>query len=201
MKELILKLARLLNEHQIRFLVFGGIASVKYGAPRATFDIDMVLKRDDVPTNFIDLLGSAGVYPVKGISIRDLIASSYTVFIDDEHNEVDFWIMVDGFEFDNDAWKHSSDEKINNVVVHFMSPEDMIVSKLAINQTENNNIDVLSILINEVDNFDLEYFLRRIKQFGLDDKIKDLKSRINKLSEDKEIEPYLKKVVVILEEI
>lgn len=201
MKELILKLARLLNEHQIRFLIFGGVASVRYGAPRATFDIDIVLKKDDVPANFIEILDSAKIYPVEEISIRDLIESSYTAFIDDEDNEVDFWTRVDGFKFDNEAWKHRSDEKIDNVVVHFMSPEDMMVSKLAINQTEDNNIDILSILINEADKFDLDYFLRRIKQFGMNDKMRDLKIRINQLSEDKEIEPYLKKVITILGEI
>ncbi len=34
-------LAGLLNRNSIKFLVFGGIASVKYGAPRATFEQDL----------------------------------------------------------------------------------------------------------------------------------------------------------------
>lgn len=201
MRELIVKLSGLLNKHQIKFLIFGGVASVRYGAPRATFDSDIVLRKEDIPKNFIDILNSIDLHPVEGITIGDLIEGPYTIFRDDRGNEADLWTMVDGFQFDDDAWKHRSDENINNVVLYFMSPEDMIVSKLAITQTENNNIDVFSILINEANNLDLDYFLKRIKQFGINDKIRNLKKRINELSEDEEIRPYLNRVLTMLERI
>lgn len=201
MRKLLVKLAGLLNRHKIKFLLLGGIASVKYGAPRATFDIDIVLRKDTIPKNFLEILQSEKIRSVEGFTFNEFIRSQYSVFKDDQGNEIDIWLKVDGFEFDDDAWKHRSDENINKIVVHFMSPEDMVVSKLSITQTEINNIDVLSILTNQTDNFDFDYFSRRIKQFAIIDKIRDLKEEINKLIEDEEIRPHLKNVLIMLKKI
>ncbi|ODS37490.1 MAG: hypothetical protein A7315_13430 [Candidatus Altiarchaeales archaeon WOR_SM1_79] len=171
MRREILKLAKLLDKYRIKYLIFGGLASTKYGTPRATFDIDVVVKKENIPENFI------------------------------EGNEVDFWMDVDGFNFDDDSWKHRSDEEIDGVCVHFMSAEDLLVSKLSIIiQTESNHIDIISILMHQAKNLDVDYFSKRINQFKLEDKLCDLRQRIIELSEDPEITD-LGDVVMVLNKI
>jgi hypothetical protein len=51
-----LTLLRTLAEHQVRFIVVGGVSAVLQGAPIATFDLDLVHARD--PDNVTHLLAA-----------------------------------------------------------------------------------------------------------------------------------------------
>jgi len=195
-----LKLAKLLDKYRIKYLIFGGLASTKYGTPRATFDIDVVVKKENIPENFIEILEKNDFKSTEGITHREFLESQYSVFVIGG-NEVDFWMDVDGFNFDDDSWKHRSDEEIDGVCVHFMSAEDLLVSKLSIIiQTESNHIDIISILMHQAKNLDVDYFSKRINQFKLEDKLCDLRQRIIELSEDPEITD-LGDVVMVLNKI
>lgn len=201
MQKLLVRLAGLLNRNQVKFLVFGGIASVKYGAPRATFDIDIILKKGGIPKNFLDMLQSEEICPVEGITFNEFINSQYSIFRDGQGNEVDFWLKVDGFEFDEDSWRHRVDEKINSIMVHFMSPEDIVSGKLSIAFTENDIIDVISILVVNAKNFDKDYFSAKVERFKLKKKLQDLILRMRELMDEEDIKDYIKKAIDVLEQI
>jgi hypothetical protein len=59
------KLVQVLDRLQIRFHLTGGIASVAYGEPRFTQDVDVVLDRDrvlEVEEEFLRAMGSTGFH-------------------------------------------------------------------------------------------------------------------------------------------
>ena len=53
MRKEILILAKLLDKYKVKYLILGGLASTRYGTQRATYDIDVVVKKEDIPENFI----------------------------------------------------------------------------------------------------------------------------------------------------
>lgn len=181
-------------------MIFGGLASTRYGTPGATYDIAVVIKKETIPKNFIEILEKEEFRSIEGITDRELLESQYSVFVIGG-NEVDFWLNVSGFNFDDDSYEHKSDEKIGDVCVHFISIEDLLASKLAIPvPTESDNIDIVSVLVHHAKNIDIDYFSMRIKQFGLDDKLKGIRQKIIELSKDPKI-TNLENVIGLLDSI
>ena len=50
------------QQHKVRYVVFGGIAAVLYGVPRATFDLDILIEATpEKPQRLLDALIDAGM--------------------------------------------------------------------------------------------------------------------------------------------
>jgi len=184
-----------LNKKNIRFLVIGGIAAIRYGAPRATRDLDILLKAEDIPENFLDDLEAEGYSPVEGVTMKEFLDSQYTIF-SKNGGEVDLWTEVEGLDLDDEAWGRREDEEINSELIHFVSAEDLVVSKLALDLSGRDEIDAFSVLIArcEENRFDSEYFLGRLEEHNLKDRLDVLKERIGKIAEeDRELGETLRK--------
>jgi len=188
-------IGRFLNKKNIRFLVIGGIAAIRYGAPRATRDLDILLKAEDIPENFLDDLEAEGYSPVEGVTMKEFLDSQYTIF-SKNGGEVDLWTEVEGLDLDDEAWGRREDEEINSELIHFVSAEDLVVSKLALDLSGRDEIDAFSVLIArcEENRFDSEYFLGRLEEHNLKDRLDVLKERIGKIAEeDRELGETLRK--------
>jgi len=184
-----------LNRKNIRFLVIGGIAAIRYGAPRATRDLDILLKAEDIPENFLDDLEAEGYSPVEGVTMKEFLDSQYTIF-SKNGGEVDLWTKVEGLNFDDQVWGRREDEEVNGEIIHFISAEDLVVSKLALDLSGRDETDAFSVLIAmcEGNRFDSEYFLGRLEEHNLKDRLDVLKERIGKIAEeDRELGETLRK--------
>lgn len=64
---------RYLNEEKVKYIVFGGVASILYGVPRATYDLDIVLdfSKDNVSA-FCRVLKKLNLRPNVPINPEDL---------------------------------------------------------------------------------------------------------------------------------
>ena len=72
-----------LQQHNVKYVVIGGIAAVLHGVPRATFDLDILIEA--TPENAQQLLAaleSACFGTVELTSIEDLLAHEITIFRD-----------------------------------------------------------------------------------------------------------------------
>ena len=65
-----------LNDHEVRYLVIGGIAAVLHGVPRATFDLDVLI--DATPENARRLLEALARAGLRTPSSRRRKTSSHT---------------------------------------------------------------------------------------------------------------------------
>ncbi|MEA2328033.1 MAG: hypothetical protein QOE68_2992 [Thermoanaerobaculia bacterium] len=62
---------RLLNEHEIRYVIVGGIAVILHGSPRLTADLDIIIDLDPVNAGqAIDVLQRAGFIAEIPVDIR-----------------------------------------------------------------------------------------------------------------------------------
>ena len=68
-----LDLFRCLHEHQVRYLLAGGVAMNLHGVPRMTMDVDLVLALDDANVeSFIGCARQLGLKPQAPVSIDSL---------------------------------------------------------------------------------------------------------------------------------
>ena len=118
-----------LNDHEVRYLVIGGIAAVLHGVPRATFDLDILI--DATPENarrLLDALAKAGLGTATLTTADDLLAHEITVFKD--RVRVDVQRTTPGLDF-ADGWSRRVEMRHAGQRFFVVSREDLIASKRA----------------------------------------------------------------------
>ncbi len=71
------------QQHQVKYVVIGGIAAVLHGVPRATFDLDILIEATpDNAQRLLEALLSARLGTAALISADELLANEITIFKD-----------------------------------------------------------------------------------------------------------------------
>ena len=151
-RHLLVKVARILDRLDIPYAVTGGMAIYVWGRPRFTADIDIVVLlkvlRVGELTRALSRLGEAGYISEDDIR-RALETHGEFNFIDGGSGiKVDFWISGDA-AYDKSRFKNRVAKTILGYHVFFVSPEDLILSKLrwhVLGESSRQLEDVESIL-------------------------------------------------------
>lgn len=151
-RHLLVKVAKILHQLNISYVVTGGMAVFVWGRPRFTADIDIVieLKPDHINAlaEALGALGQAGYVDVPMMR-RALLHHGEFNFIDGVSGiKVDFFVAGKN-SFDEAKFKNRRQEKVLGTSVYFISPEDLILSKLLWQKESGSEIqlrDVESIL-------------------------------------------------------
>lgn len=118
-----------LQQHNVKYVVIGGIAAVLHGVPRATFDLDILIEA--TPENAQRLLAALAASQFGTValtSVEDLLAHEITIFRD--------WVQVDvqtttpGIEFAT-AWRNRETLNYQGQEFYVVSKADLIASKQA----------------------------------------------------------------------
>jgi hypothetical protein len=117
------------QRHEVRYLVIGGIATILYGVPRATFDLDILIEpTQDNAQRLLDSLLDAGLGTASLTDVNELLSNEITVFKD--------WVRIDaqtvtlGLNF-QEAWEHRETMTYQGQVFYVVSKKDLISSKKA----------------------------------------------------------------------
>lgn len=132
-EKLLLKITPILDKLKIDYFITGGFAVSVWGRPRATFDIDIVVKiiepKIEPLANLLKSISKKG-YIDKEIARQAVEQKGEFNFIDpDTGLKVDFWVEKDDLET-KAQFNRRIVKKINNKKVYFISPEDLILNKL-----------------------------------------------------------------------
>ncbi len=117
------------QEHEVRYLIIGGIASVLYGVPRATFDLDILIKA--VPDNvrrMLDAMLEAGMGTAAMTTVDEVLSHEITIFKD--RVRIDVQTSTPGLEFE-EAWLYKETMKFQEQEFYVISLKDLIASKKA----------------------------------------------------------------------
>ncbi len=172
-KKILLKIIPILDRLDPNYFVTGGFAVSVWGRPRATFDIDIVIELFEPD---VDKLAKAVREIFRaGYIDEDMMRTAIKEqkefnFIDPESNaKVDFWIKKDD-ELTPQKFKRRKLEKIQGQNVYFISPEDLILSKLEWYQKGGSSRqleDVESVLKISGDKLDMKYLNKWAKKLGV----------------------------------
>ena len=167
-EELLCKIASILGKLNIPYIITGGMAVAVWGRPRFTADIDVVVK---LVAKNIPLLAKTLAKIDKDVYIdEEAIQDAFTQkgefnFIHPQSGlKVDFWISKES-SYNKLVIERGVRKKIRRQKINFISPEDLILSKLIWykeNSSSRHLEDIESILkISKVNSAYLEKWTNR----------------------------------------
>lgn len=162
-EKLLYAITDILSNLKIDYFITGGMAVSVWGRPRATFDIDIIVNLIEPKAVLLarafKKISKAG-YADEEMSKDAIKNRGEFNFIDSSSGiKVDFWVKKDDerslLEFKNRKLKN-----INGHNIYFISPEDLILSKLLWRKQgggEKHVEDIVSIFIISGDKLDMDY--------------------------------------------
>lgn len=117
------------QNHDVKYLVIGGIAVVLYGVPRATFDLDILIEASpENAHNVIEALLEAGLNTAALIDTQELLSNEITIFKDIVR--IDVLTSAPGLHFGT-AWDRRRVMTYQEQEFFIVSLPDLIASKRA----------------------------------------------------------------------
>lgn len=117
------------QQHKVRYMVIGGVASVLYGVPRATFDLDILIEATtENAQRLLAALVEAGFGTATMTNARDIVEHEITVFND--RVRIDAHTCTPGVSF-QDAWSRRKTLTYQGQDFFILSREDLIAVKRA----------------------------------------------------------------------
>ncbi len=134
------ELLKLFEKHNVRYLIVGGYAVMKYSEPRFTKDLDIFIATDQNNAEGVfSALKEFGA-PLENLSIDDFAQKGYLYQMGRPPLRVDIMMSIPGIEFD-EAWKNREVVQIDDFKILFISRSDLIQAK-AVSGRPQDNIDI-----------------------------------------------------------
>ena len=171
-EKLLLRVTPILSELEIDYYITGGFAVSVWGRPRATFDIDIVIKLVEPEVKSLaKALREISKYGyINEDAAQEAIKNRGEFnFIDPETGlKVDFWI-----ERGDARSKLEFERKVKKIIegkeIYFISPEDLILNKLNWHKQDKSSRhieDVESILKISGQKLNKEYLIYWVNKLG-----------------------------------
>ena len=117
------------QKYKVKYLIIGGVATVLYGVPRVTFDLDILIEATvDNVQRLLDALIEAGFGTATLISPEELLKYEITVFND--KIRIDVQTRTPGIDFET-AWNRRQVVRYRGQELYVVSLSDLIASKRA----------------------------------------------------------------------
>jgi predicted nucleotidyltransferase len=125
-----------LSAEKVKFLLVGAYALAAHGYPRATLDIDFWIWPDS--GNAAAVLRALARFgaPFDDLSTEDFQTEGLVFQIGVAPRRIDIITSLDGLNF-QDAFAHAKTVEIDDMPVHVLSVEDMIINKRATGRTKD----------------------------------------------------------------
>ena len=141
---------RSFQQHEVKYVVIGGIAAVIHGVPRATFDLDILVEA--TPENIqplLDALLDAGIGTASLTNVDEILSNEITIFKD--RVRIDVQTSTPGLSF-QDAWKRRKTMEYQGQVFYVVSLDDLISSKRATGrEVDLEDVRLLELSDDEID--------------------------------------------------
>jgi hypothetical protein len=126
------------NAHHVKYLVIGGHAVGIHAEPRATKDLDILIKADPENSEAVYRALAEFGAPIAGMSPADFNDKPTTVFqMGVPPARIDILQGIEGVDFE-ESWPNRVDEVLaGQVLAHVISREDLIKNKLAVGRLQD----------------------------------------------------------------
>ena len=117
-------------EHEVRFLVVGGVALAAHGLPRATGDLDVWISPDVVNAErvYAALVAFGAPLDDLGVTVDDFATVGATTQFGLPPRRIDILTAAEALDFD-EAWQHRFRTEMFGRTVPFLALEDMLRNK------------------------------------------------------------------------
>jgi predicted nucleotidyltransferase len=124
------ELLKKLNEHDVKFLIVGAYAVMKYTEPRYTKDLDIWVEPS--PTNADQVFKALADFgaPMDGVTPQDFTNQELIFQIGIEPHRIDVLMAVKGLQF-AEAWSQRVTSEFDGERMTLVSKDDLLVAKEA----------------------------------------------------------------------
>ncbi len=130
------ELLNLFKKHNVKYLIVGGYAVMRYTEPRFTKDLDLLIS--------VEIKNATAVYnalkefgaPLSGLTVKDFSQEGYFYQMGRPPMRVDIMMSIPGVKFD-DAWSQHEQLTIDGIEMNFISKKDLIASKKASGRSQD----------------------------------------------------------------
>ena len=169
----------------IRYLVTGSIASIFYGEPRFTNDIDVVVEIKEHHIQGLLKLFPCDEFYISEDAIRDAIKHNHQFNIIHPSSGLKIDVIISKKEpFDNSRFERIKRIfPIEDTQANFASPEDVIIMKMRYykeGESEKHLRDITSMLKISDNIIDRKYIEEWVEKFDLKDIWKAIMERLKK---------------------
>lgn len=180
------QISTVLDQLGIPYIITGGIAVSIWGRPRHTADVDLVIEVNSIKSvhDLILELKKAipNSYPDEDLALDAYYRKSEFNLIESEYGlKADFFISS-GEEFKKSEMKRGRTQDIDGKMIRFVSPEDLIISKLIwfrLGQSTRQLEDIKSVMDIQ-QNLDHEYLDIWVNRLKLQSQWQVLKQLLDK---------------------
>jgi hypothetical protein len=152
-----------LDQHQLGYLVLGGVANAIWGRPRATQDADFkVLVGERTIRELVILIGSRFEFRVQ-----DPVAFAQQTYVVPVYasNHIGVDLGLGFFPYEEQAVKKAVVVEYQGVTFRVCTAEDLIIHK-AISPREKDWSDIAGVLVRQGNKLDQGYILHWLTQFA-----------------------------------
>ncbi|MGD9641765.1 MAG: hypothetical protein AB7V08_03395 [Elusimicrobiales bacterium] len=166
LKQFIKGLAAKLQAAGINYCITGGYAVSVWGTPRSTLDINLItgLKPAQIPLLIKTIAPEKGAYLDEEAIAEAVAAGGEFNYIPAESGlKVDFWVINNSNKTGLKELKRKKKEVFEGQEIFFISPEDLILSKLRwarMSSSSRHAEDIRSVIGVSGKTLDLEYLKR-----------------------------------------
>ena len=123
-------LLKIFKKHEVRYLVVGGYAVMKYSEPRFTKDLDVLISTDQNNANSVYTALKEFGAPLKNLTAADFTHEDYFYQMGRSPLRVDIMMSIPGVKFD-EVWGNRVVIELDDIEICFISRSDLIRAKKA----------------------------------------------------------------------
>lgn len=124
------ELLSLFRKYDVRYLIVGGYAVMKYSEPRYTKDIDVWIATDTENASLVYAALTEFGAPLANLTASDFTQEGYFYQMGRPPLRVDVMMSLPGVEFE-EAWKNRETVELDGLEMWFISRRDLIMAKKA----------------------------------------------------------------------
>lgn len=169
-EKLLIKVAKILDQTNAVYCLTGGYAISCWGRPRTTFDIDVIIEMESGKINILakklKALSKAGYLDEESAAKKIKKGGEFNFIHPETGLKIDFW-AVGQDAVTKQELKRRIAKKIKKQTVYFISPEDLILSKLCWaekSESTRHIEDARSVLRIQKNKLDLVYLKKEAKK-------------------------------------
>jgi hypothetical protein len=141
-------LLRAFNEENVRYLIVGGYALIKYTEPRFTKDLDIWVSPDrNNAKRVFSALTKYGA-PLSSMTASDFTRSGFFFTMGIAPNRIGILFDLTGLGFET-AWERREPAVVGDMTTNFLARVDLIINKEAVGRKQDL-ADVEKLRISEI---------------------------------------------------
>jgi len=163
LEQALVRLARMLSEHDIPYMIIGGMANAIWGEPRSTLDIDATVWVEDEKIGQIVSLMAGTFRPIPE-NPQQFIRETRVLPLETEAGlRID--LVFGLLQYEREAIDRAVEVTVAGSKVRFCAPEDLILHKI-ISERLRDLEDARKVVRRRFDSLELTYLEPRIRELS-----------------------------------